>query len=67
MKNFSKNIVLWLIIGLLLIALFNIFQGSTSKSSSLISFSDFIAATEAGNISEVHIMGNNIVFCNEIY
>ena len=56
MKNISKNIILWIIIGLLLIVLFNLFQGtSTSKNSSKISFSDFIAATESGTVSEVNI------------
>ena len=61
MKNFSKNIALWIIIGLLLVALFNLFQNSpNSRSSSKISFSDFIAATEAGNISEVNIIGNYV-------
>ena len=43
MKNFSKNIVLWIIIGLLLVALFNLFQGTSSnRNASNISFSDFI-------------------------
>ena len=61
MKNFSKNIALWIIIGLLLVALFNLFQNSpNNRSSSKISFSDFIAATEAGNISEVNIIGNHV-------
>ena len=61
MQSFSKNIILWIIIGLLLVALFNLFQGSsTNKSSYLISFSDFLAATEAGNVSEVSIRGNNV-------
>ncbi len=61
MKNMSKNIILWVIIGLLLIVLFNLFQGSsTVKNSSKISFSDFIAATESGNVSEVNISGNNL-------
>ena len=61
MKNISKNIILWTIIGLLLIVLFNLFQGTSSnKSSSKISFSDFIAATESGNVSEVNISGNNV-------
>ena len=50
-----------MIIGLLLIALFNLFQGtSNNRSSSLISFSDFMAAINSGNISEVHIKGNDI-------
>ncbi len=61
MKNISKNVVLWIIIGLLLIVLFNLFQGSSStNNSSKISFSDFIAATESGTVSEVNISGNNI-------
>ncbi len=61
MKNMSKNIILWIIIGLLLIVLFNLFQGSnSSKSSTKISFSDFIAATDAGNVAEVNISGNSV-------
>ena len=61
MKNISKNVVLWIIIGLLLIVLFNLFQGgSNNKNISKISFSDFIAATESGTVSEVNINGNNV-------
>ena len=67
MKNVSKNVILWIIIGLLLIVLFNLFQGtSPSKNSSKISFSDFIAATESGNVSEVNISGNSVTgFLND--
>jgi len=61
MKNFSKNIALWIIIGLLLVALFNLFQGTSSnRTSSVISFSDFVGAVESGNVSEVNIRGNNV-------
>ncbi len=61
MKNFSKNIVLWLIIGILLIALFNLFQGTSNKNSNrIIPFSDFLSQLEAGNINEVNIRGNNL-------
>ncbi len=61
MKNISKNVILWVIIGLLLIILFNLFQGSNpNKSSSKISFTDFLVATESGNVSEVNINGNNL-------
>ena len=56
MKNFSKNIILWVVIGLLLIALFNLFQNSSSTNQSKeISFSDFLIAADNGNISEVKI------------
>ena len=61
MKNFSKNIVLWIVIGLLLVALFNLFQGSSSnRSTPEISFSDFLASIDSGNVSEVNIRGNNV-------
>ena len=67
MKNISKNLVLWIIIGLLLIVLFNLFQGTSNNTNkSKISFSDFIAATESGNVSEVNISGNNVTgFLND--
>jgi len=61
MKNFSKNIILWIIIGLLLVALFNLFQGTTtSRSSTIISFSDFLASASSGNVSEVIIRGDQV-------
>jgi len=61
MKNFSKNIILWVVIGMLLIALFNLFQNNSSTNQSKeISFSDFLVAADNGNISEVKIVGNNI-------
>jgi cell division protease FtsH len=61
MKNFSKNIILWIVIGLLLIALFNLFQNSSStNNNSEISFSDFLIAADNGNISEVKIVGSNV-------
>ena len=61
MKNISKNVILWIVIGLLLIALFNLFQNSSSNNSSkLISFSDFISATDSGKVLEVNIRGSYI-------
>jgi len=52
---------------LLLIVLFNLFQGSSNnRNTSKISFSDFIAATESGNVSEVNINGSNVTgFLND--
>ena len=47
--------------------LFNLFQGtSNNRNTSKISFSDFIAATESGNVSEVNINGSNVTgFLND--
>ena len=60
-NNIGKNLALWVIIGLLLVALFNLFQGSSSRSDmSSISFSDFIESAESGMVSDVVIKGNAI-------
>ena len=61
MNNFSKNLALWVIIGLLLIALFNLFQSpSTRGTSSNLAFSDFLSEVEGGRIAEVTIQGEQI-------
>jgi cell division protease FtsH len=60
-NNFSKNLALWVIIGLLLIALFNLFQSPSSRGpQTSLAFSDFLAEVEQGRVSEVTIKGNNI-------
>jgi len=60
-NNFSKNLALWIIIGLLLIALFNLFQGPSSRGpQTSLAFSDFISEVEAGRINEVTIKGDSI-------
>ncbi len=59
--NFSRNAALWIIIVLLLFALFNLFQGSTSRGpQQQLAFSDFVDQVETGQISEVTIQGQQI-------
>lgn len=61
MGNFGKNIALWIIIGLLLVALFQLFQGGSSQSSSHeLAFSEFMADVEAGKVSDVTIQGQTL-------
>ena len=63
MNNFSKNIMFWLAIGLFLIFLFNVFQGTQHKqgaSSNTLAYSDFMAEAAAGNITDVTIKGQQI-------
>ena len=55
-----KNIILWIIIGLLLIGLFNLFQNGSSRNTPEISFSDFLISVDNGNVSEVKIVGNSV-------
>ncbi|MDJ0951388.1 MAG: ATP-dependent zinc metalloprotease FtsH [Alphaproteobacteria bacterium] len=61
MNNFGKNLALWVIIGLLLVALFNLFQNSTTREAEQqLSYSEFLQKVEEGAISEVTIQGQNI-------
>ncbi|MBM3486382.1 MAG: ATP-dependent metallopeptidase FtsH/Yme1/Tma family protein [Alphaproteobacteria bacterium] len=61
MNNFGRNLALWVIIGLLLVALFNLFQQPGSRSGSAgIPFSDFLNEVGKGNVREVTIQGQGI-------
>ncbi|GEO39228.1 cell division protease FtsH [Skermanella aerolata] len=61
MNNFGKNLALWIIIGLLLVALFNLFQSSSTRSpQASVPFSDFLNEVERGQVADVTIKGNQI-------
>ena len=61
MNNFGKNLALWIVIGLLLVALFNLFQTSSSRGpQATLAFSDFINDVNRGQVADVTIQGNNI-------
>jgi cell division protease FtsH len=55
----QKNIALWLIISLIFVLLYNLFNQPKNSQESVI-FSDFIAATEKEQVVEVSIQGENI-------
>jgi cell division protease FtsH len=60
-NNFGKNLALWIIIGLLLVALFNLFQNSSSRGPhAQLPFSDFLGDVERGQVTDVIIQGNTI-------
>ena len=59
--NFSRNIALWLVIALLVFALFNLFQGTAQRGQKLpLAFSDFLTSVEAGDIRDVTLQGSGI-------
>ncbi len=61
MNNFGRNLALWIIIGVLLVALFNLFQGSTTRTGyKTLAFSDFLTKVDNGEVREVTIQGNTI-------
>ena len=59
MNQFYKNLALWLVIGMILIALFNIFNQPQNTKFEVI-FSEFMNQVETGQITEVTIQGDNI-------
>ena len=61
MNNFTKNLLLWITIILVVLLLFNLFQnGNTQNSTSELAYSDFVSSVKSGNIREVTISGNSI-------
>ena len=61
MNNFSRNIVLWVIIGLLVLAVFNLFQSPSQRGPSATrAYSDFLAEVNSGDIRDVTIKGRSI-------
>ena len=55
-----KNLALWIVIGLFMILLFNLFNVSNRTTETEMIFSDFMAKLEKGEISEVTIKENDI-------
>jgi len=61
MSNFGRNLALWVIIALLLVVLFNLFQpGTTHTAASQIPYSDFISEVNSGQVHDVVIQGRTI-------
>jgi cell division protease FtsH len=59
LSPFYKNLALWLVISLMMILLFNLFNQPRSTQDKVI-FSDFLMALEKGEVREVTIQGHNI-------
>ena len=61
MNNFGKNLAIWVIILLLLVALFNLFQQPSGRSSqSSVPYSTFLVEVQNGQIETVTIKGRTI-------
>ena len=58
-NQFYKNLSLWLVISLMMILLFNMFNKPRTVAEK-INYSDFITQVEAGKITAVTIQGNEI-------
>ena len=59
MNTFLRNIGIWLVIGLVMLMLFNLL-GPKESNETKISFSEFISQIESGSVLEVSIRGSQI-------
>ena len=58
----ARNMAFWVALFLLILALFNVFsRGTSTLSSQAISYSDFIASVEGGEVSSVLLDGETIL------
>ena len=59
MPNYGKNLFVWLVVGILLVALFNLFQGGMENGGyTRMNFSDLLAKVDQGQVSDVVIRSN---------
>ena len=62
----ARNIAFWVVLFLLILALFNLFSGGQSAMSSRsVSYSEFIEAVEGGEVSRVTLDGERVEFRGE--
>ena len=60
--NFSRNLALWVIIALLVFALFSLSQESPQRGGhQKLAYSDFISQVESGDVREVTVKGHDII------
>jgi len=59
LNPFFKNLALWLVIGLIMVLVFNIFSQNQPQEKELI-FSDFMAKVTKGEVAEVIVKGADI-------
>ncbi len=61
MSNFGRNLALWVIIALLLVVLFNLFQPSSNRvAATQVAYSDFIGEVNSGRVRDVVIQGRTV-------
>jgi cell division protease FtsH len=59
LNQVSRNVALWLVLGLMVLLLFNLLNRQEARDPEII-FSEFLTSVEKGEVSEVTIQGPNI-------
>jgi len=59
----ARNFAFWIVLLLLILALFNLFSnGQSTMASGQVNYSDFIAAVDSGDVQKVRIDGENVQY-----
>ncbi len=59
----ARNVAFWVVLFLLVLALFNLFSGGQSSlNSRAVSYSDFVAQVDSGEVSTVTLDGERVIF-----
>jgi cell division protease FtsH len=59
LNQFYKNLALWLVISLMVILVYSLFN-NTHQTQERINYSDFVSAVDAGKVTSVTIQGNDL-------
>src|SRR2546428_8382769 len=62
MNQVYKNLALWMVIGLIVILLFTVFQGAEQSGQEQSNFSEFLRAIDQGRVDSVVIRGNLVTY-----
>src|SRR5256712_2413599 len=62
MNQVYKNLALWMVIGLIVILLFTVFQGAQQSRQEQPNFSEFLRAVEQNRVESVVIRGNHVTY-----
>src|SRR5437899_8021794 len=62
MNQVYKNLALWMVIGLIVILLFTVFQGAQQGGQEQPNFSEFLKAVDQGRVDSVVIAGNHATY-----
>src|SRR2546426_12605104 len=62
MNQVYKNLALWMVIGLIVILLFTVFQGAQQTGQEQPNFSEFLKAVDHGRVESVVIRGNLVTY-----
>ena len=56
----GKSVAFWLIIGLVLVAVFNLYQGTQAPVTNGMDYSEFVSQVDGGHIADVMIRGDHV-------